>query len=141
MPTTPTHIRKAGLRDATRKVELEILPVDIKGAKPKDPTACAAARALKRQLGVKEVAVMRRTTYINHGEPTKPNWTRYQTPESLTREIVAIDRGGRFEGGTYRLRPFSPSARLGAHQWRSRGREDGSRKPKPYHVTTNIRET
>ena len=138
---TPPEIKEAGMKDAQHEVILHITKADVKGAKPKDPGSCAAARAVRRQLGACNVQVMRSTTYINHGTDIKPKWLRYATPQALTREIVAIDRGGRFEPGDFILKPFNPGRKLGAKTWHARGDKTGQKaKVRPRHFTLNIRE-
>lgn len=137
MTHTPDLVRKAGMIDATNSIELEVTLADIRKAKPLDPTCCAVAQALKRQ-GFCQAIVMRSTTYINMGSLASPSWIRFATPNSLQRELIALDRGGRFEPGDYTINPHSPARRLGAKPWRSRGKK---RRHSKHHITTNIRQS
>lgn len=130
----PKSLRGTKITNGRKRLILSIQPCDIKGARPQDPTSCAAARALQRQ-GFTEAVVMRSVTYVNSGTRALPCWQRYETPEALTREIVAIDRGGRFEAGDYTLKPMRPSK----HE-KPTGPKTTKKGSRPYrHVTTNIR--
>lgn len=129
------------VRDATRGLPLKITPVDCERGGVKDPGSCAAAQALLRIPGVQAARVQVSRTYVQrNGE-----WKRYMTPESLSREIIAFDRGGRksFEPGEYYLRAPSPEEKLSAHRKRH---QNDKRKNKPtgtrevhIHHTSNIR--
>lgn len=136
----PKVIRGSNVQDAEDALTLNIGPGDIKGAISLDPHNCAAAKAAKRQLKVVDVCVMRSKTYINYGSRKDPNWVRYSTPASLSREIIAIDRGGRFEPGTYRLPPVCPSARLGSARAITRNRSERKGERHNIHITAKIRE-
>lgn len=135
----PLPVRKTGMTDASKSFQFTITQADINKAKPMDPYECAAACALKRQ-GFAEAIVMRATTYINHGTRRNPNWVRYATPQSLQREIIALDRGGSMEPGDFTMQAFSPARRLGAQKWRLQGKRKGNTKPRYHHITPNIRE-
>lgn len=134
MTKIPKSLHGTKITNGRKRLVLNIKPCDIKGAKPKDPTSCAAARALQRQ-GYTEAVVMRSVTYVNSGTRALPCWQRYETPEALTREIVAIDRGGQFEAGDYTLSPVRPSKRE-----KPTGPKNVKKGSRPYrHLTTNIR--
>lgn len=135
----PALVRKTGMTDAISSFTLTITKTDINKAEPMNPYSCAAACALKRQ-GFAEAIVMRATTYINHGTKRNPNWVRYATPAALTREIIALDRGGSMEPGDFNMQAFSPARRLGVHRWRSSGKRKDNTKPRYHHITPNIRE-
>ena len=137
----PPLIRGQPLCDADLPIELTITAIDVAKAVSGDPTKCAAARALRRQLGVCQAAVMRHTTYVNYGTAKDPKWSRYATGHALAREIVAIDRGGRFEPGEFHIRPHSTAALLGTRPYKNRTGLTGNKKPRAYHVTANIRES
>lgn len=77
---------------------------DITGASKADPGNCAAARALERTLG-SEARVFLTRTYVRVGKV----WQRFVTPEAISREITAFDRGAKFEPGEYVLNPPSPT--------------------------------
>jgi hypothetical protein len=135
------QVRGLAPKDGTKPIHLEITPKDIQKGRPLDPENCAAACALKRQ-GFTEAIVMRSVTYVNKGTKESPNWLRFATPNSLAREIVALDRGGRVEPGEFMVKPFNPARKLGAKTWHSRG-QNGSSSTKPSssrHVTVKIRE-
>lgn len=121
------------VKDATKNLEIEIEKVDVVGSRKKDPSNCAAARALKREYKCKEVAVFTTKTYVKEGN----HWTRYCTPEAIAREIISFDRGSEFEPGSYSLRRPSPTERIGVPRSPSKNKK-GSGKGRR-HVTTNIR--
>jgi hypothetical protein len=104
--------------DAKSKAVIHITQQDtVKGAN-KDPGACAAARAAKRDIvDCLSARVHIGRIYIEH----KDKWVRYQTPDSLRTEIIAFDKGGSFQPGTYALRPMSP-----AHRETYRKKESGT---------------
>lgn len=118
------------VKDAKKPVLLAITPGDVKKGKVKNPAGCAAAVACKRQLGASEAHVHKSRTYLRFNG----HWVRYMTPASLQAEIVAFDRGGRFEPGEHRL------ARMAHYRNASRGphRKKGKKK-QGYHVVKNIR--
>lgn len=120
------------VKDARKSVILHVTTGDIRKAKVKDPSACAAALACKRDLGAKEAQIHKSRTYLRFNG----HWTRYLTPASLQAEIVAFDRGGRFEPGEHRLTKMAPS--------RPFNKKTGPRKTKgklrgSYHRVANIR--
>lgn len=90
-----------------RKVQLHISPADVKNGNTKDPGACAAARAAMREIPNCIAARI----HLGRAYLLKKDnkWYRYKTPEALRSEIIAFDRGGKFEAGDYELRPMSPS--------------------------------
>ena len=140
MALKPAALKGLPIRDARTSLILNIPRDDVRRAKPLNPTACAAALACQRQHGHAAI-VMRSTLYINFGTDSAPDWVRFQVPTSLQREIVALDRGGKAEPGEYHIRPFCPSARLGAKPFhRSTGVRNGKKTTKFRHVTTKIRE-
>ncbi len=69
----------------------------------------------------------------------KGNWQRYITPSSLKSEIVAFDRGGQFEPGTYLMRAPSPANRLGAARTIGPKKARGGKKRNKPHITRNVR--
>src|SRR5258708_4359720 len=94
--------------DADKSIILQIGKQDISGSRKSDPANCAAARACKREFK-KETRVFLTRMYVKE----KTHWTRYITPESISREITAFDRGAAFAPGTYRAMRPSVSAKLG----------------------------
>ena len=91
----------SGLRvvDAKRDQTIRITNRDVKKGGVKDPATCAAALACRRDLQSAEAQVHIGRTYVKQGR----KWVRYVTPASLKYEIVAFDRGGKFEPGEYVL--------------------------------------
>jgi hypothetical protein len=120
--------------DADESIMLHILPEDVKGSRKADPANCAAARACKRELK-KEAKVYKTRIYIKN----KNSWTRYITPMSITKEIVAFDRGASFEPGEYTVKAVPQSARLGYHRGKSTEKSGLKKNKKPYHITANVR--
>lgn len=145
MSQKPKLLIGVQLHDAATDLILHIRAVDVAKAEAKDPLNCAAARALKRQLKASEACVMRARTYVNVGTKRDPTWLRFLTPESLSREIVAIDRGGKFMPDSYKLKAPTRSQKLGQHRsgsgsGSSRKRRKHLDEPLHRHVTANIRE-
>lgn len=96
--------------DATKAIKLTINDADCKLGQTKDSGACAAARALLRQVpNCTQARVYRAVTYILIGK----KWLRCMTPRSLRTEIVAFDRGGKFEPGEFELNAVPPSHVMG----------------------------
>jgi hypothetical protein len=125
--------------DAKKPITLHINNNDIAKADRKEPADCAVARACRREIHAKEVRVHLGRVYLK----TKAgSWTRYLTPKSMRDEIIAFDRGGSFEAGTFVLAPPTPSKTLGRRKGSNkkpppRG-STGKRRAKP-HVVTNVR--
>jgi hypothetical protein len=126
--------------NATKPLLLNITKSDCAHGNVKDPGACAAALALKRQLHVKKARVHLGRVYVE----METQWVRYNTPQSLKHEIISFDRGGSFEPGEYKLYATTPHQR--------KGKQQGSNKPSPRkksvkiarisrHVTTGVRHT
>lgn len=106
--------------DATKKAAIKITERDVNEGKNKDPAACAAARAAKRDVSnCISARVHIGRVYIEQ----KDKWVRYETPKSLRTEIIAFDRGGSFEPGEYVLeipQPSTQRARSGSDTNRNR---------------------
>lgn len=119
------------VRDAHRAAVFVISKSDVSRAKSKAPDACAAALACQREFHTKEVYVFVSRVYVRMGD----HWLRFKTPTSLAREIVALDRGGAFYPGEYKLSSTTESMALGV-------KHSKKRKPRTYtpqHKTENIR--
>lgn len=112
--------------NATKNLEIHIQPKDIDSAKTKDPGACAAALALCREYDCSQARVHLSVTYLEY----KPHWVRYVTPDSLGREIVAIDRGGQFFPGTHTLKKIPPSYVAKLAGGKRQGSKTGDRRTK-----------
>jgi hypothetical protein len=94
--------------DGNKPIKLHITADDVKKGANKNPSGCAAALAALREIPeVKAARVHVGRTYLQ----IKDKWVRYQTPKSLRTEIVAFDRGGKFEPGEYHLAPLPLSYR------------------------------
>jgi hypothetical protein len=119
------------------KLEIEITESDINRSRKNDPNNCAGATAIKRILGV-EAEVHLSRVYIKSKD--KKSWIRFQTPESISREIVAFDRAHKFEPGVYQLIPVAKSNRLGMYKGKSTKTGKDEKRAK-YHTTVNVRES
>jgi len=128
-----TSINEIPIKDAKKSVVLHITKNDVNKGRSKKPGECAAALACKRDFGATEARVHMSRVYLRFNG----HWERYKTSGALRSEIVAFDRGGRFEPGEYILLKMEPS-RKGD---KSRGQRNGrGRKPRgPIHILTNVR--
>lgn len=123
--------------DARKSVTLEISTPDIRGSSKKDPAHCAAAQACMNHLSAEAARIHIGRCYLK----MKGKWFRFCTPHSLRTEIIAFDRGGRFNPGKHTLMPV-PLAEIAA-----RGGQTGSKtgqnktggKRRRYYVVTGIR--
>lgn len=109
--------------DADKPVEVAVSRKDCKDAQRLNPSECALARAARRDLKADGVIIGISSSYVIKGKTAY----RFDTPESVKREIVSFDRHQDFAPGDYYLTPKSPSARLGSHSARKRS---GSRTAK-----------
>lgn len=119
--------------DATESLDLCVNKEDISRSRSKNPAECAAAKAISRQLHT-EVRVHVSRTYVKKGK----HWERYNTPQSVAREIISFDRGASFTPGDYTLSPVSESNRLGTYRGKS-SKGNGKKRRKPRIVTAGIR--
>jgi hypothetical protein len=129
--------------NASRKIVVRISARDIRTGKNKDPGSCAAARALIREVpNCVAARVHLGRTYLQREDKT---WLRYRTPEALRTEIIAFDRGGRFEPGEYELRPLSPADRGRRHVKKAAAtaqedpRHKANKTPRKLHVAKGVR--
>lgn len=88
---------------------------DIENGQPNDPCSCAAALALKRHTGAKEVRVYRDVTYIDKGGSP----LRYHTSKPLRLETIIFDRNGEFFPGEYDLEPMPITKIIGKKSTRA----------------------
>lgn len=133
--------------DATRPLIIKVSKTDVVKGANKDPGACAAARAAKRLPKCLAARVHLGRVYVER--PDK--WVRYKTGDALRGEIIAFDRGGKFEPGDYKIMPPSPSDRPGSPAYkRSReqrardlaateGRPNKFKKARKLHVVRGVR--
>lgn len=95
--------------DATKAVRVTVgIEDNIKGKK-NQPTECAMARAMRRDFNADGIIIGLSRSYIIKGKKA----IRYQTTDTVAREIVSFDRHQDFAPGTYALSPISPSTRHG----------------------------
>lgn len=113
------YAEKHGLkvRDSSRHMVITVLPEDLRGARRKNPECCAFARACKRQQKVDAVHFLKTSAWIEKDGVL----TRFILPESMKREIIAFDRGGKFAPGEYQLRRPNRSRKLGTKPKKRRG--------------------
>lgn len=129
------------VKDALRAITLEIDRKDISGADRKKPETCVAAAACHAHLGkVKDVRVHLSRIFILREKAAF--WERYETPKALRAEIIAFDRGGRFEPGTFVLVPPPDKARRGGARKVSgdRGKAASKRAKAMRHMTAGVRD-
>src|SRR6267378_8137210 len=82
------------VEDAQENVIISVLDEDQKATRA-DPGDCALARACVRE-GIADAALIGKgISYLIKGNLA----TRYNTPESVAREIVSFDRHGDFAAG------------------------------------------
>lgn len=109
--------------DAKKPLTLHITTGDVKKGANKNPSSCAAAQACLKLPGVTQARVHIATTYIK----VHDKWLRFRTPGALRSEIVAFDRGGKFEAGEYTLKPMPPALKLGTG---AKGSDTSKNKPR-----------
>ncbi|WP_291869732.1 hypothetical protein [Bradyrhizobium sp.] len=86
--------------DATKPIAIHITKRDTTDGDNKNPSSCAAARAVKREIpDCVNARVHIGRVYVE----TPKQWVRYNTPDALRTEIIAFDRGGSFAPGEYKL--------------------------------------
>lgn len=122
--------------DATEPIDIDVRSADAKVTGRKNHRACAFAEACKRQFKLKGALFSASRAYLVRG--TKA--TRYMVPDSISRELVSFDRGGRVAAGTYTLTPPTSKNVLGARPgspWKSGPRNGGT--PRKIHYTMDIR--
>lgn len=124
------------VKDADGYISLEITKGDVNAKAARDHKRCPMATACQRMMKADGVVVSVKTVYIIHGK----NATRYQIPESASREIVSFDRNSGFAPGQYFLKP--PDRKLGYEYKRKSEHivEKGAgRKAMHKHFTSGIR--
>lgn len=119
--------------DATKPVEVSVNRRDCKEAKKLNPTECALARAARRELKSDGVIIGMGTSYVIRGKQA----IRFETPDSVKREIISFDRHQDFAPGDYYLTPKSPTKQLGKNRHNRKG---GNHKPiRKYHHSARVR--
>jgi len=122
--------------NATKSIRLVIGDDDIKGSRSKQPDRCVAAKACMRQMKATEARVHLGKTYVR----VKDKWVRYTTSPALKQEIVAFDRGGSFEAGTYMLYKIVPSLLKGGKQSADTPRKKKRGSVNRYAFVSNVRQ-
>ena len=137
----------SAVRDANADLEFPISEKDARLGIPLDHTKCPAARSLKGKKTVidgKEETIVgaiiaKRSAYVILENDTA---IRFRVPESLTREEIAVDRGGKFLAGTFKLKKPGKGERL---EDRYTGKtHNPSKRARPTftpHVTEGVRTT
>ena len=96
--------------DSTRTIQIEVTEQDTQLASRQDHGNCAVARACMKQEGTDAlVHISRVFLKMKH----KNIWVRYIVRNDLRTEIVAFDRGGKFEPGIFKLYQIPPTKKLG----------------------------
>ncbi len=127
--------------DAKKAIKLTVTKGDIRNADPKRPNSCAVAVACQRSTHAKEVRVHLGRIYVRTNDT---NWQRFMTPKPMRDEIIAFDRGGKFEPGEFTLAPPQPSKkasgkRQGGPTIAKRVTGEKAKKRRAYHVVKNVR--
>lgn len=112
--------------DATKPISIHITERDTIAGDNKNPSSCAAARAVKREV---PECVNARVHIGRVYVETAKHWIRYQTPDALRTEIVAFDRGGSFAPGDYKL--GVPEKRYNAKETSSGTQWNGGNRGRP----------
>ena len=123
--------------DAKKPLKLEVTRADCQLATRKNPGCCAVAKACGRELKIRGVRVHLSRLYLLAGK----TWTRYLVHSSLRSEIIAFDRGGKFQPGTYTFQAPNPNKRLGSGSGgKVKNRGTGKTKaPRSYKSVQNVR--
>lgn len=136
----PRQMKIGGLpiQDAKKHLTISITAGDCRAGNTKDPATCAAAIACLREADCQEARIHISRTYLKIGK----KWVRWFTPHALRDEIIAFDRGGKFQPGTYELVPVSMAEQRNRGKKHTptaikRGRADKKR-PK-HHTVAGVR--
>jgi len=111
--------------DAKASLKLEVTRADCNAATRKNPGCCAVAKACGRELKIRGVRVHLSRLYLLAGKA----WTRYIVHSSLRQEIIAFDRGGKFQPGVYTFQAPNPNKQLGGPGG-GKSKNRGAGKPK-----------
>src|SRR5437016_5510806 len=95
--------------DAKNRLLIHVNDDDIKSARPQDAANCVVARACQREQAVDAVLVFPTRAYILQGTLA----TRFVVPESMTREIAVLDRGGKPMPGKFHFAPPTKLWKMG----------------------------
>ena len=123
--------------DSPKRLVITITPKDVSKGDTKNPSTCAAAQACLRQTECSEARVHLGRTYLKMDR----KWVRFHTPQSLRAEIIAFDRGAKFQPGEYTLSPMQPSHRAtGKGQGGKNKSKKKTQAPRAkYHTVSGVR--
>ena len=124
------NVKKA--YDASDSIEVKVITRDCEISTKKDPTECAMAKALKRELKASKVIIGMTSSYVINGDTA----VRFQTPGSVQKELVSFDRHKDFEPGDYYLKPHSKTNKLG---YPKEPGKSGKSVKRAYHKTARVR--
>ncbi len=110
--------------DATAGIKVTVTPRDCRRGKRLSATLCALQKAFKRQHGATGVVIGMSRSYIILGRTA----IRFETPVTVSREVVSFDRHGDFSPGHYHLSPVPPTRRDGYRRHRARTLDPARRK-------------
>ncbi len=112
--------------DAKQPAGIEVTTKDVANSRPGDPAACAMARAICREWHADAAVIGMTDSYVIKGNSA----VRFQTPESVSREIVSFDRKAGFAPGKYHLGSVSKSLRRTSKGRGGKKRPTASHRPK-----------
>lgn len=136
----PNTIKGLPVYDAVTALEITVTAADVREGKKKNAHSCAAARAICREAKAEQAIVHLSRAYVRQAN----SWLRYSVSNNVRSEILAFDRGGEFAPGDYTFLPIQKHQQQGKRRMRNTG--NGTPKPqaakrtkRPYHTTTNVR--
>ena len=107
--------------ESRKAVLITVRAEDCKNSTAGEPDACALAVAAKRQYKVQGAFIGLTVSYLIRGKTA----IRFETPDTVQREVVSFDRNKDFAPGEYHLAGVRPSARRKAV--RTQPQKPGSR--------------
>ncbi len=102
MPTAKMYHGKKVI-DAHLPITMTVKEDDIRGAKRKDPAACAIARCVIRDKHVISARIGQRIALIEYSS----HYERYAVSKGASSAIREFDKNGTFADGQYYLIPIS----------------------------------
>ena len=141
IPKIPRRIRQAfpavtEIRDATESITINVMDVDTKSGKRKNPQQCALARACMRTHIADGAIIGIGRSWLIKGNVA----TRYITSVGVAREITSFDRHQDFAAGkNYVLGKVPPSNREGYKKRPSNPGTTTGTNPIAIHRTARIR--
>ena len=125
--------------DAAAPLKITILQEDVITSDRQVADNCVMARACRRALRCDEVRVHLSRVYVRMKRGKQ--WTRYDTPPALAREIIAWDRGGTFDPGSFILkvpRKRTTGQQQGSETNQTKKKGDQTPRRAPHHIR-NVR--